>query len=131
LATKLTENSAITEKIWATQNTTYTYKENYLKEFKMCFCLDDSVPSDKNESNENESNENESNESVRNLPLISEQFNKKKSFELKMGPGLYVIWNTTINKFYVGQSNNVPARLSSHWRELEIRRHECRLMQEH
>jgi hypothetical protein len=52
-------------------------------------------------------------------------------FELKMGPGLYVIWNTAINKFYVGQSNNVPARLSSHWRELEIRRHECRLMQEH
>jgi hypothetical protein len=72
LATKLIENSAITEKIWATQNT--TYKDNYLKEFKMCFCLDDSVPSDKNESNESESNE-----SIRNLPLISEQFNKKKN----------------------------------------------------
>jgi len=48
-----------------------------------------------------------------------------------MGPGLYVIWNTAINKFYVGQSNNVPSRLSSHWKELELGRHECRLMQEH
>lgn len=43
---------------------------------------------------------------------------------------MYVIWNTAINKFYIGQSNNVPARLSSHWRELEIKRHECKPMQQ-
>nr|AOH77110.1 putative GIY-YIG homing endonuclease [Dunaliella salina] len=48
-----------------------------------------------------------------------------------MGPGLYVIWNTAMKKFYVGQSNNVTARLSSHWNELKIKRHECKLMQEH
>ena len=88
------------------------------------------MPSDKNESNENESNENESNENESNqdcvglnLVLITKNFHKNNFFEVKMGPGLYVIWNTAMNKFYVNQSNNVPARLSSHWNELKIRRH--------
>jgi len=83
------------------------------------------VPSDKNENNENERNSD-----GLNLALITKNFNKNNFFEVKMGPGLYVIWNTAMNKFYVGQSNNVPARLSSHWNELKIRRHECKLMQE-
>jgi len=92
----------------------------------MGFYLDDSVPSNKNESNEDESNED-----GLILPIITKNLNKNNFSELKMGPGLYVIWNTAINKFYVGQSNNVPARLASHWNELKLKRHECKLMQEH
>jgi hypothetical protein len=91
----------------------------------MSFYLDNSVPSDKNESNENASNEKESNQDCvsLNLVLITKNFNKNNFFEVKMEHGLYVIWNTAMKKFYVNQSNNVPARLSSHWNELKIRRH--------
>lgn len=48
-----------------------------------------------------------------------------------MGPGLYAIWNTTMNLFYIGQSNCVPSRLASHWKDLEIGRHVCVELQQH
>jgi len=61
---------------------------------------------------------------------MTSNFNKNHFCEVKMGPGLYLIWNTAMNKFYIGQSNSVPTRLGSHWKELQIKRHECKPMQQ-
>ncbi len=48
---------------------------------------------------------------------------------LSMGPGVYAIYSRKNGKIYIGESAHVIGRLSTHWRFLNKRVHECAELQ--
>jgi len=94
-----------------------------------------------------QSNKKNQNVSLDNsLPSCKETPNASKNNELKIAlpdpqgepfkfnhffqPGIYAIFNTENEKYYIGEANNLAQRLSEHYENLKNRRHDCAELKE-
>lgn len=52
-----------------------------------------------------------------------------KQFNTFFQPGIYAIFNTKKNLYYIGETSNIASRLSYHFSQLQLKKHDCKNLQ--